>query len=525
MNELNWQEKDVICKTKGLHIKFTEQIRDYPDFYETKINKLQGMLYEERGKYDELLRNVKGRLTVKDIDELSDILQLSRKIDRLRAKQKAVLYELEGRKLGTFKHVPHGTIYYIDLDAGNDGNTGLHWTTPWLTVQQYASVTVRTAGDIAYIRAGTQQVLGAVVEFDEDGDKDQYIYIIGCDATVDPWGDGSNVKPIYNANGGAFYIYLNGDNYWYLDNLDLRGNAGGANCGLYINASYNNVLDNLDIHGNGTRGVLNRYGSNPYFYKCEFWNNPTASFYSIYTGNKITFDSCIFNSGAGGSNYGILCDYGGGRFEIINSSFGQTTAHGVYDIYTGNATSIFYLKNTEYNSIVVGALSFGGHYFSEDNQVYKDALIITHPGTITKDTAVKTGNAEFSLRFEPNAQCGLNNPLKAEAFDSVASSYVVEGVAGVETTVTIKIRSYGAWATYPTADELYIEASYYSNGATCDRSTVRSTMVLDDETTWRSFSVTMTPARSGNIYINVYLKKYEGVNIGCSVNGEVDVGI
>jgi len=518
--DLNWAEKDAICKTRGLHIKYTQQIRDYPDFYETKINKLQGVLFEERGKYDELLQKCKDKLTAKDIDELSDILQISQKIDRLKAKQKAVQYELEGRKLGHFKREPHGTVYYIDLNAGNDGNTGLHWTTPWLTIQQYASVTVRTPGDKAYIRANTQQIIVAVVDFDEDGDQDNYIYIIGCDATTDPWGDGSNVKPVINANGGAFYLYLNTDDYWNFDNLDLTGNNGGANCILYIRWTHNCKFFNIDFHDN-ISGISNWYGSNPCFYGCEFWNNSSRSFYSAYTGNKIIFDNCVFNGGAGGSGYGIQSVYGGGNYEIIDSSFGQTTTHGVHDILTSNATSIFKLRNTLYNSIAVGKLSFGGFQFSEDdNQNYGNYIIISHPGAITKNTGVKTGGADFSLEFEPNTYCGLNNPLKAEAFDLTSSNYTIDGTAGVEITATIKIRSLGAWAVYPTADELYIEAFYYSNAGTCERSAVRSTMVLDDETTWREFSITMTPARSGAIYINVYLKKYEA-NKGCYVNGEV----
>jgi hypothetical protein len=50
-------------------------------------------------------------------------------------------------------------------------------------------------------------------------------------------------------------------------------------------------------------------------------------------------------------------------------------------------------------------------------------------------------------------------------------------------TITVKVRSLGVWSTYPTASELYIEASYYDSGSDAGRSTVASNDVLSDIST------------------------------------------
>ena len=85
------------------------------------------------------------------------------------------------------------------------------------------------------------------------------------------------------------------------------------------------------------------------------------------------------------------------------------------------------------------------------------------------------------------------------------------------TTITIYMRSLGAWGTYPTNSELYVEASYYNHGSDATRLKVVSNDVLDDETTWRAFDVTFTPLQDGFVYLNVFLGKYEASK-GCYVD-------
>jgi len=114
----------------------------------------------------------------------------------------------------------------------------------------------------------------------------------------------------------------------------------------------------------------------------------------------------------------------------------------------------------------------------------------------------------------------LYNPLSLGEIEHVGfTPFIIEGTASTEVTITIKMQAEDAWGTYPTADELYIEASYYDSAVDAGRSTVKSTQVISAEDTWTSFTVTCTPLRDGPIYVNVYLKKYEaGKSI--TVNGE-----
>jgi len=93
--------------------------------------------------------------------------------------------------------------------------------------------------------------------------------------------------------------------------------------------------------------------------------------------------------------------------------------------------------------------------------------------------------------------------------------------ASVQKTLTIKLQA-NAWTTFPTADELYIEWSYYNNASTADRTTIKTTAVISQADTWTDFSVTLTPQRDGIAYGNVYLKKFESGKT-VNVNGEAVV--
>ena len=57
---------------------------------------------------------------------------------------------------------------FIDLDSGNDGNTGVDKDNAWLTLDKYTTVTSLFAGDKASVRRGTSQT-GAARQRDGSG--------------------------------------------------------------------------------------------------------------------------------------------------------------------------------------------------------------------------------------------------------------------------------------------------------------------------------------------------------------------
>lgn len=506
INELNWAECDVRSKHRGLHIKYPEQLDWLKDFYPDKILRLLHFIEElkEWGKQE----------------NHNDIKFLRDKVKRLKDKERTTLKEIEGRKLGHFKRKPHGTIYYLDLGAGNDGNTGLNIGQAWLTLEKYTTTTARTPGDIAYLRANTAEIPAGHIQFDEDGLR-EYIKIIGCDSvTNDPWGDSSDVKPIINFNGAANFAFFNFDNFWFTERVVFR------------NSNY--------IFGH----VRNDYSNGNYFKTCEFIDQANAAGYGTYVFSSVVeFDSCIFKDNQnmnlvlrksmaslkscaldGGvsapTNFGLVL-YDDSIAEAVDTSFGQSSSHVTQDILiTIYGKSQVILRNCPLDRDVLNNEVRGVVYEEDAGGVYGDYKETYYHGTVTKDTSIKTDAATFSMKMEPNANCGLCNPLTLNDDSLITFPLNILCTAGEEETVRIKIRSLGAWAAYPTADELYIEVNYLSNAASAARTTIASIQVLSHASNWVEFTVTFTPLQTGIAYGAVYLKKYEDAGDGCYVNME-----
>jgi len=519
-DRLTWSEMNDITYNRGLHHKYDHQLVAIIDQYKTKYVQLVE-------RYKEHLDQIQGMITNFDISqaELKDHLAgLKDKVLRMADKYWACKWELEGRRLDIFKRTPVGTFYYIDLDNGNDSNDGLTTGNAWLTIEKYTTVTVRSAGDKGFLRANTSQTGTQRIEFDESGDKDNYISIIGCDSVVnDPWGDGLDVKPQYDQNSGSYRVNLD-QTFWWLERLDVRNSAEQ---GIYLNAVGAIYLKDCEYRSCAGSG-LNVYRTNNViedgglFYNCNQGLN--------YNGQLQVSDSgfvrCIgtkFDAGASSKPYYQACLSRGYDVEFIDVDFAYNNASASEDVqlYVGGSVRA---RNCNFSSNPVQFYSYseqGGGLLSEDHdQTYGAGKLFLKGGTVTKQTSPITDNAIQSYKMEPNSNCGPNQRFMClcDNFDTEAP-FVIEGTASQQITITIKMQAESAWSTYPTADELYIEASYYDSAVDAGRSTVKSTQVISAEDTWTSFTVTCTPLRDGPIYVNVYLKKYEaGKSI--TVNGE-----
>src|SRR4030042_2111754 len=211
--KLPLKKKDERICARGLDFKRDPRIEEAVRCYLRKIPLINTML-------------INYQLGSKDIDE-SEYVTLTAKLARLKDKLACCITEVELRDLKLVGRVYHDTVYYIDLDGGNDGAAGTATGTAWLTIEKYTSVTVRSAGDIAYVRANTSEVKSnADIVFDEDGTLISPISIIGCDSvTNDPWSDSSDVRPIIDFNDSAYGFAADSDDYWYIERLDVRQSA------------------------------------------------------------------------------------------------------------------------------------------------------------------------------------------------------------------------------------------------------------------------------------------------------------
>jgi hypothetical protein len=128
-----------------------------------------------------------------------------------------------------------------------------------------------------------------------------------------------------------------------------------------------------------------------------------------------------------------------------------------------------------------------------------------HPtGDVIKNTAagnLRAGGAASSLEVIPLSNCSIYAPI-------LVCEWTELSVAAVGQSKWVYIKGEG-WSSYPTAAELYLEAEYLSDGTTFARTTVASTAVLTDNTTWVQLATgSFTPAVAGHVRYRVWLKKY-----------------
>lgn len=502
-----WTRWDEACRWRGVDGRQDYQLVDVAKIYEAK-----------RGELLQVLRDHEEGVSCMFPDDRD---ALEAKLLRIADKWKTVLQEIEGRSKGFFnKRKIHFTDYFCDPAGGNDGNTGLNIGQAWLNLERYTETLVKIAGDRLFVRANTTDTQNASdLEFDESGNRNVRISIIGCDSTVnDPWGDGSDVKPVVDFAGAAFQALMMSDDFWYIERIGFK-RSDDTNGNMYIYVADYGYFKGCEFYEH----VGNRYGAyvrnteGTTFEDCSFIDNGSRNA-NLNEAWGAKFVTCTFNGGGiNNSDVGIYAG-GGSDVTVIDSSFGQSSAHSFRDIDASNRSAVR-TRNTLLQN-PPGSVNIESVIFHEDYQQVAGAQhMVGFRGDITKDTGVtRSGGASSSAKMmvKPN-YCGLYQPLVLNPDFDMNPLFKIWCAAGVAKTLTVYIRSYDAWGTYPTADELYLEVSYLNHAVNPTRATVRSTQVLSDASTWVPFSCTFTPLMDGFIYANVFLGKYEWTK-GCYVD-------
>lgn len=119
---------------------------------------------------------------------------------------------------------------------------------------------------------------------------------------------------------------------------------------------------------------------------------------------------------------------------------------------------------------------------------------------IRNTSTVRSGGADNSIEVIPQSVCSTTCPIRVFEWTecAVAASSQTRGVYVLGQ----------AWSTFPTASELYFEAEYLSAGSGVAKTTLASTQVLTDNTTWTKLSVTFTPGQVARVRYRLWLKKY-----------------
>lgn len=438
-------------------------------------------------------------------------------IARLEDKFICVLKEIELRESGIDREIHH-TTYYIDLDAGNDGDTGLDTGHAWLTLGKYTTVTVRSAGDIAYVRANTDEDLSASSPgCDEDGTIALPIQVIGCNSTIDPWSDGSDVKPLWDFGGTTNRINTGSDLNWEFHNLAFT-NSTYTNGMIYLTGE-NWLIENCDFSDGNTAAISTGDSQGVIIKDCTITN---MNNYGISTGTGfVKIINCMIDSGAAVTNYAVYNVYG--IIYVENCLFGTVVPMSGADIFFGPGSCI-YMKNclcASGTEVTYAVSSSYCYYWSFTHSEDHDQVKGSHKswyylGTVENDSAVQIDGYD-SILMKPSSYL-LESPNEIGltiANDYSRGDYQIWCPANIATTITIKAKETAAWGTDPTASQFYFTANYYDQAApSAHRTSVTSAQALNGINEV-SFTMTFTPLQDGWVYVYCYLKKYEA---GKSVN-------
>lgn len=151
------------------------------------------------------------------------------------------------------------TTYYIDSVGGNDSNAGTSTSTAWKTLSKVNAKTF-AAGDKILFKAGSSYT-GTLHPLGSGASGNPII--------IDMYNTGN--KPIINGNGATNAVYLTGQSYWEINNLEVTNNASseGTRRGIFLeavgtanhlyvkNCYIHNVRGNNDFNsGKPTGGII-----------------------------------------------------------------------------------------------------------------------------------------------------------------------------------------------------------------------------------------------------------------------------
>jgi len=303
-------------------------------------------------------------------------------------------------------------------------------------------------------------------------------------------------------------------------------------CGVYYPISstvYGNIYANFYGFFGGL--LIACYASVFSNYYCFYLGGQFKIYSSVYSNRWAFFGTQMFIVD---STARVFYNYGGayGSIHVLfYGKFGEdengNQKSNTYDIHFGaEFPTIIYLfgnvKSGDFNFYGRNSRFVGEVYWEDSNGIPGEHRVFHAHADIIKDTTVVRPNgASASLKITPLSNCSTAWPviLWNNGLEPFAKVWLK---AGEQRTIKVYVKSAGAWTTYPTADELGIEVSYYSSPSSCERSTVTSTEVLTDDSTWTPLTVTITPQHDGLAYINVFLKKYESGK-GVYIDPKVEV--
>jgi len=317
-------------------------------------------------------------------------------------------------------------------------------------------------------------------------------------------------NPQWNIASGDFQWNFNGDNFWLIKGMDIRGTD--TNGGIYLNSSPGTKIIDCIFVGDGATSYSINFGATAkaIVNKIRTFNHSRA----IYAAQGDAFINDCLLDGNGVSGDGVASF--GSRISMENC---EITNFGLNDINANGANSLGgYFNNIEVDDSLVydsyTAQPFSNAYFEDFNGVAggsRQILGITSSDSnfsvysTTSAPFLRSGGGSTSMEINPGSNFNANwdfgwlklfeYPIYADTSNKTYSMYFMSPS--------------DTWTANPTNSEFWIECGYYSSASNAQRKVTKSTGALDfnGSTSWQALSVTCQPAQSGVLYLRGYYAK------------------
>lgn len=393
----------------------------------------------------------------------------------------------------------------------------------WKNINKATTTEIRMPGDKVFFRAGVtwnQGTEAVNVEFDENGDEDNYIELIRADSgTNDKWSDGSDVKPTIDFQNGTFNFNFSGDRFWRLNGLIITQSNDSSGAIALNGADYLYVLScDIQNGNNGAGEGISAIDTELFTVdSCTFENTNGISLSVGRSVNCVLTNSTFTAGGDVGSTFGLRLSAGGCCWAK-DCTF--TGSFGTVDIAADLSTHLFMRNMTRVDTDVT-ILNGGQAYSEDDDGTFESHITTFGEGTITRGTtSPRAGGADSFAIMTPTSLCGPNRPLRLG--DRLAGFARVWKTAG-SYTATVYARVDSAWDSALSAAECYMITSELDNAGNATRVERQSTETINNDTTWTAFTTSVTPAREGWIYFWFYLGKFEDSSEAVDVDMKVAV--
>ena len=296
---------------------------------------------------------------------------------------------------------------------------------------------------------------------------------------------------IYSMNYG-FYIVQNAtisvDVYCCATGFEffcesiVSGDVYGNNYAFYASCAYTKISGNVYSNNNAAN---------------------TSDFLIIEKSARLFKNNILFNNTIKPICYGSIgWDKDGvSAPNTTDFSFGSSRTAILRGAKLPSAGLVFSNRNSSGFYYIRGYLQSENHGQVNGAQYRYEAY-----GDVIKNTAtLRTGGADNSIEVIPLSNCNSKRYISVIDWGKEWVEFAVPASAQIR-TVYIKGE---AWTVWPTASELWFEAEYISNATTLETTTIKSTAVLADNTTWVAFTVNFTPVAVGIVRYRIYLGKYQ----------------